>query len=100
MKKISGDKPIGITIHVYMKISQGNSCVATCISNKQKCHVFLFVFSLFSSTRLENRKAEQVLPGRRVGTSGRGEVAGKLGKRVKMVPKMCTCICKCKNDTY
>jgi hypothetical protein len=61
MKKISGDKPIGITIHVYMKISQGNSCVATCISNKQKCHVFLFVSSLFSSTEVEYSTVEWVL---------------------------------------
>jgi hypothetical protein len=44
MKKIAGDKPIGVP------------CVATFISNKQKCHVFLF-----SSTQQENRRVEQVL---------------------------------------
>jgi hypothetical protein len=34
---------------------------------------FLFIFYLFSSTKSENRRAEQVV----VGTSGRREVAGK-----------------------
>jgi hypothetical protein len=34
-------------------------CVTTFISNKQKCHFILF---LFSSTKSENRRVEQVLP--------------------------------------
>jgi hypothetical protein len=38
-----------------MEISQGNSLC----SYKQKCHIF---FSIFSSTKLENRRAEQVMP--------------------------------------
>jgi hypothetical protein len=33
------------------------------ISNKQKCHVFLIIFSLFSSTKSANRRTEQVLQG-------------------------------------
>jgi hypothetical protein len=32
------------------------------ISNKKKCCVFLFIFYLFSSAKLKNRRAEQVLP--------------------------------------
>jgi hypothetical protein len=32
-------------------------CVATFISNKQKCHIFLF-----SSIKAENRRQETVLP--------------------------------------
>jgi hypothetical protein len=63
MKKIKGDKPIGVIIHTYMEISQGNSCVATFLSNKQKCHAFHFIFSLLSPTKSEKRRAEQVLPG-------------------------------------
>jgi hypothetical protein len=50
-------------------------CVATCISKKQKYHGFHFIFSLFSSTELENRRVEQVLPGGY--TSGKVEVVGK-----------------------
>jgi hypothetical protein len=45
-------------------------------------HVFLFIFYLFSSTKSENRRAEQFLQEWRgmcvcVGTSGRGEMVGK-----------------------
>jgi hypothetical protein len=67
MKKSSGDEPIWVIIH------RETPCVA--ILNKQKCH-----FSPFSSTKLENRRTEQVLPGAGgggVGTSGREEVAEK-----------------------
>jgi hypothetical protein len=35
--------------------------VATFVSNKLKCHVFCFIFSLFSPTNSENRRAEQAL---------------------------------------
>jgi hypothetical protein len=45
MKKIRGDKPIGVIIHIYMEISQENSRVASFFSNKLKCHVFHFLFS-------------------------------------------------------
>jgi hypothetical protein len=38
------------------------SSAATFISNKLKYHVFLLIFSLFSSIKLENKMAEQVLP--------------------------------------
>jgi hypothetical protein len=46
-------------------------------------------FFLFSSTKLENRMAEQVLPKQRgVGTSGSGDVVGKGGRRVNTVQKI------------
>jgi hypothetical protein len=50
MKKNRGDEIIGVIIHLYKE----TPCVA--ILNKQKCH-------LFSSTKSENRRVEQVLPG-------------------------------------
>jgi hypothetical protein len=65
----------------------------------------VFFFLLVPSTKSENRKAEQVLPGRMkgakvgVGTRGRGEVAEKEGRRVNKLQKMCIHVCKCKNDT-
>jgi hypothetical protein len=62
MKKIR-DGPIGAVIHIHTwKYHKETPCVATCISNKLKCHVFCFIFSLFSP-KLESRKAEQVLLG-------------------------------------
>jgi hypothetical protein len=58
MKRNRGYEPIGIIIHIYMEMLQGNSlCIAIFILNKQKYHLFLF-----SSTKSENRKAEQFLP--------------------------------------
>jgi hypothetical protein len=62
MKKIRGNKPLGVIIHIYMEISPVSPpCVGTFISNKLKCQDFPFIFSLFPSTKLENRRAEQVL---------------------------------------
>jgi hypothetical protein len=61
MKKNRRDKPTGIIIHIYMEMS--SDIVAIFILNKQKCH--------FSSTKLENRRAEQVLWG-----TGRGQERG------------------------
>jgi hypothetical protein len=100
MKRIRGDKPIGVIEHTYMEIPQGTPCLATVISNKQKCHIFLFIFFLFSSTKSENRSVEQVLPGvRELIPVGMGKVMGKGGRRVNMVQKMCKHVSKCKNDT-
>jgi hypothetical protein len=45
MKKLRGDKPIGVTIHTYMEISQGNS-LCSYLYLKVKCPVFSFIFSL------------------------------------------------------
>jgi hypothetical protein len=39
-------------------------CVTIFISNCKKYHVSLIIFYVFSSTKLENRKVEQVLGGR------------------------------------
>jgi hypothetical protein len=43
------------------------------------------LFSLFSLTKLKDRKAEQVLPRGDAGSSGRREVLGKGGRRVNTV---------------
>jgi hypothetical protein len=59
-----------------------------------------FIFYLLSSTKLKNRRVEQVLHAwGDVGIHGRGEVAGKRGRRMNMVQIMCTHECKYKNDT-
>jgi hypothetical protein len=46
MKKIRGDEPIGVIIHIYMETSQGNS-LCSYHYLKLKCHDFHFIFSLF-----------------------------------------------------
>jgi hypothetical protein len=48
-----------------------------------------------SLTTLENRRAEQVLPGG-YGTSGRGEEVGKGCGNVNVVQILCTHVCKWK----
>jgi hypothetical protein len=68
MKKIRGDKSTGVIIHAW-KISQGNF-LCNYLYLKLKCHGFHFIFSLFPPMILENRRAEQVLPGR--GSVGEG----------------------------
>jgi hypothetical protein len=40
MKKVRGDKPIGVLIPIYKEISQGNTLCGY-LYLKQKCHFFL-----------------------------------------------------------
>jgi hypothetical protein len=57
--------------------------------------------SFFSLTKLENRRAEQVLSvgGGYFGTSGMGENVGKGFRRVNMLQILCIHVCKWKNET-
>jgi hypothetical protein len=64
MKKIRGDKPIGVILHIYMEILQGNSLCSYIYLKQVKCHDFRFIF-FFSPTKSENRRAEHVLPRRK-----------------------------------
>jgi hypothetical protein len=61
-----------------MGTTQGNSLCSYLYLKLAKCHNFIFTFLCFSSRKLENRRAEQVLPGgSAVGISERGEVVEK-----------------------
>jgi hypothetical protein len=61
-----------------MGTTQGNSLCRYLYLKLAKWHVSCFIFYVFSSTKLENRRAEQILlGGGAVVTSGRGDVAGK-----------------------
>jgi hypothetical protein len=60
MKKIRGDKPIGVIIHVYMEISQGNSLCS-------------YLYLKIQRTGGWNKSCTAG----RAGTSGSGEVLGK-----------------------
>jgi hypothetical protein len=96
MKKIRGDKPSGVIIHTYMKISQGNS-MCTYLYLKLKCHTFIFFLLQNQRTGGWNRSC--LGWGKGLGNSESGEVAGKGGGRVNMVQKMYTHTCKCRDDT-
>jgi hypothetical protein len=52
----------GYNIYNRCLYQKETHCIATFIPNKLKCYVFLF--SLFSSKKLENWRAEQVHPGK------------------------------------
>jgi hypothetical protein len=66
MKKIRGDEPIGVITHVYMEISQGSSLGSLPLLQTSKNVI------LFSSTKSENRRTEQVLPSRGLVPGGDG----------------------------
>jgi hypothetical protein len=61
--------------------------------------VFLFSFLFFILQNQRRGRLNKSCPGRRADTSGRAEVLGKGGRRVNLVQKMCTDVCKCQKDT-
>jgi hypothetical protein len=56
-------------------------------------------FFYLSFAKLENGRAEQVLPGE-ADTSGREEEVEKGCRKVNMVLILCTHLCKWKKDSY
>jgi hypothetical protein len=84
MKKIRGDKPVGVTIYLYMEISQGKSLCIHLYLKQAKCHVLLFLLQNWR-TGGPNRS----YLGGGIGTSGRGKMAGKGDRKVNAVQKMC-----------
>jgi hypothetical protein len=71
------------------------------LSQTSKNAMFFFLsFLFFSSTKSEVGGVVPAWGSRReISSSGRGELVGKGGRRVSMVPKMYTPVYKCKNDT-
>jgi hypothetical protein len=77
MKKIKGNKPIDIIAHIHMEISPVNFCSYLYLKlSKMSC--FFYIFSLFSSTKSNNRRTKQVLPR---GESFQQQKGGGDGKR-------------------
>jgi hypothetical protein len=71
VKRIRGEEPIRVVIHVCMKMS---------CENCSKNIMFFFNLLTFFSTKSENKRAEQVLWGGvrgGVGISGKGRWQGK-----------------------
>jgi hypothetical protein len=81
-----------------MELSQGNSLCSYLYLELAK--MLCFSFSLFSSAKSEKRRQNRScgVGWRHVGTSGSRQMAGKGDKRVNIMQKMCTHVCKCKND--
>jgi hypothetical protein len=85
MKKIRGDKPVGVIIYLYMEISLQTSK--------------FFPFFLFFLYKIrEQESGTGPAPGGGGAVERRG--GGERGRRVNTVQILCTHVCKCKNDTY
>jgi hypothetical protein len=91
MKRSSRGKPTQVVTHMCMEVMLEISLQAIFISNWQKCYVFLIIYYVFSSTKLEKR-AEQFLPG----SKRRGN--GKRGHGGEITQTMYTHMNKCINN--
>jgi hypothetical protein len=67
MKKMRGDKPTRVIIHIYVELSQRISLHSYLYLQQFK----ISFFYSFSSTKSETIRAEQILPGKGVRTRGR-----------------------------
>jgi hypothetical protein len=63
VKRTGRDEPIGVVIHICMETTQVISLCSYLYLKLAKHHVSLIMFFVFSSTKLENRRVEQVLRG-------------------------------------
>jgi hypothetical protein len=72
VKRTGRDEPVEIVTHICMETTQRYLYLKLA-----KMHVSLIIFFVFSSIKLENKKAEQVLPGVVGRTGVRWEVVGK-----------------------
>jgi hypothetical protein len=61
VKGTGGGKSIGVVIHICMETTQGNSLCSYPYLKLAKITCFSFYLLFFSSTKSENRRAEQVL---------------------------------------
>jgi hypothetical protein len=55
MKRIGGNEPPGDVIYILMEPTQGNPLCSYLYLKLAKCHVSLFTFYIYSSTKSENR---------------------------------------------
>jgi hypothetical protein len=62
VKRSGRDEPIWVVIHISKETTQGISLYSNLYLKLAKCYVFLFILHIFTSTKSENKRAEQVLP--------------------------------------
>jgi hypothetical protein len=84
LKRSGRDEPIWFAIHMCMEATLGISLYSYLYLKLAKCYVFLIISCVFSSTKLENKRVEQVLP--------------RIGRGVEMAQTMYTHVSKYKND--
>jgi hypothetical protein len=85
-ERFGRDEPIWLALHMCIEAILGIPLHSFLYLKLTKYYVFLIISYLFSSTKSENKKAEQVLSG---SVCGMGE----------LVQTMYTYVSKCKNDT-
>jgi hypothetical protein len=85
---------VGCNTHVHGSNARNLAVQHFLISNLQKYYVFLIISCVFSSTKWENKRTEQVLPGSR----GRVTLGGGVGGMGKVTQIMHTHVSKCKNN--
>jgi hypothetical protein len=88
VKRTEKGKSSGAVIQICMGTTQGNSLCSHLYLKLPKGHISHFIFYVFSPTKLENRRTEQVLPrcGRGSGWHWwKGEGGRERGRRVNMV---------------
>jgi hypothetical protein len=85
VKRSGRDEPMWVTIHKCLEATLGISLYNYLYLKLAKHYVFLIIFYVFSSRKLENKRAEQVL--HRQG--GKGE---------EVAQTMYSHVSKCNND--
>jgi hypothetical protein len=95
MNKNRRDEPIQFIVYIYMESHKETPRVAIFILNKQKPHFFI----LFSFTKSENMRVEQVCQRMGLGCWYQWKVAGKRNRKVNKVKILFTHVCKSKNDS-
>jgi hypothetical protein len=72
VKRSGRDEPVWVAIHHCVEVMLGISLYSYLYLKLAKNDVFLIISYVFSSTKPENKRAEQVLPGKgRVKGGGR-----------------------------
>jgi hypothetical protein len=72
VKRTERGESIGVVIHICMGTTQGNFLCSYLYLKLAKRHVSHFIFYVFSSTKSENRRAEQILRGHGLAPVGGG----------------------------
>jgi hypothetical protein len=73
VKRSGRDEPMWIVIYKCMEATLGISLYSYLYLKVAKCIVFVIISYVFSSTKLENKRVEQILPGSGAGVGRKRE---------------------------
>jgi CRISPR/Cas system endoribonuclease Cas6 (RAMP superfamily) len=82
VRKLEKMNRLGLQYIYSWKNHKETPCVATFISNKQKCQFFSFLLFFFYKIREKERNSSSQ---KELGISGSGEVAGKRSRRANIM---------------